>query len=350
MLVASAPLQPLRGARAVRFLGPGQAADHGAQPRPGLGAAGPAEIRDQGGHRGPYGLFSTAARSRNRVVMIGAGIGITPIRALLERTPFEPGDATVILRGHSEAELYLGDEILELCRRRGATLFHLTGAPDRRRAKLAAGIGSPFRTPAGQLRPGHRRRRRVYLRPGRLGAQCDQRSPRGRCPRRTTPQRKVRLVRIRAAVSAALASAGILLAGWQSGAHVAETGSTAAATSAATSSGSASGTAGSANGSVRSVPQRIHGSTGSSDGRQRRGRGAGRRNLCRQCGPDPFRHRPGADHREGRCDHGCHRAPADRRRPQVGANQQPGRSAAAGRGHQGPVRPGADHQRRHRHQ
>lgn len=49
-------------------------------------------------------------------------------------------------------------------------------------------------------------------------------------------------MRIRAAVSAALASAGILLAGWQSGAHVAETGSTAAATSAATSSGTSSGT------------------------------------------------------------------------------------------------------------
>jgi predicted ferric reductase len=77
---------------------------------------------------GPYGLFSTAARSRNHVVMIGAGIGITPLRALLESTPFQPGNATVILRGHSEAELYLGEEILELCRRRGATLFHLTGS------------------------------------------------------------------------------------------------------------------------------------------------------------------------------------------------------------------------------
>ncbi|MDD1476306.1 hypothetical protein [Arthrobacter sp. H16F315] len=59
--------------------------------------------------------------------MIGSGIGITPIRALLEGTPFEPGNATVILRGHNEAGLYLGEEILELCRRRGATLFHLTG-------------------------------------------------------------------------------------------------------------------------------------------------------------------------------------------------------------------------------
>jgi uncharacterized protein with FMN-binding domain len=48
-------------------------------------------------------------------------------------------------------------------------------------------------------------------------------------------------VRIRAAVSAALASAGILLVGWQSGAHVADTGSTAAAASAAASSGTSSG-------------------------------------------------------------------------------------------------------------
>ncbi|AOT02741.1 FMN-binding protein [Arthrobacter sp. U41] len=57
-------------------------------------------------------------------------------------------------------------------------------------------------------------------------------------------------MRIRAAVSAALASAGILLAGWQSGAHVADTGKAAATTSAATSSGalSGSGTGGGAGG------------------------------------------------------------------------------------------------------
>ncbi|QCP00296.1 oxidoreductase [Arthrobacter sp. 24S4-2] len=76
---------------------------------------------------GPYGIFSTAARSRDKVVMVGAGIGITPLRALLESTPFAPGNATVILRGRSDQELYLGQEILELARERGATLFHLTG-------------------------------------------------------------------------------------------------------------------------------------------------------------------------------------------------------------------------------
>lgn len=44
-------------------------------------------------------------------------------------------------------------------------------------------------------------------------------------------------MKARGAVSAALASAGILLAGWQSGVHVAETRSTAAATSAGTGTG-----------------------------------------------------------------------------------------------------------------
>ena len=76
---------------------------------------------------GPYGMFSTAARTRNNVVLIGGGIGITPLRSLLESTPFEPGHATVLLRGHDESELFLGREIMELCQARGATLFHLTG-------------------------------------------------------------------------------------------------------------------------------------------------------------------------------------------------------------------------------
>ncbi|MFF1386201.1 FMN-binding protein [Arthrobacter sp. NPDC058288] len=68
-------------------------------------------------------------------------------------------------------------------------------------------------------------------------------------------------MRIRAAVSAALASAGILLAGWQSGIHVAEAPSAAASTSAGTngttgaagatgSPGSSSGASSSATGST----------------------------------------------------------------------------------------------------
>lgn len=96
---------------------------------------------------GPYGLFSSASRSRRHVVLIGAGIGIAPIRALLESTPFAPGEATVILRGHNPSGLYLGDEILDLCQRRGATLFHLTGHRPR---------GVPTWLPESEARSGYR--------------------------------------------------------------------------------------------------------------------------------------------------------------------------------------------------
>jgi len=70
-------------------------------------------------------------------------------------------------------------------------------------------------------------------------------------------------VRIRAAVSAALASAGILLAGWQSGAHVAGTGSTAAAAAAATSSGTGGGSTTGSSGSGSSGSSSSSGSSGS---------------------------------------------------------------------------------------
>ena len=70
-------------------------------------------------------------------------------------------------------------------------------------------------------------------------------------------------MRIRAAVSAALASAGILLAGWQSGAHVAGTGSTAAAAAAATSSGTGGGSTTGSSGSGSSGSSSSSGSSGS---------------------------------------------------------------------------------------
>ncbi|MEA5455675.1 ferredoxin reductase family protein [Sinomonas sp. JGH33] len=76
---------------------------------------------------GPHGLFGHAARTRPGLVLVGSGIGITPLRAILERAEFAPGHATVILRGSTQGTLYLRDEIAELCRQKGATLYELVG-------------------------------------------------------------------------------------------------------------------------------------------------------------------------------------------------------------------------------
>ncbi|HEX3679448.1 MAG TPA: ferric reductase-like transmembrane domain-containing protein, partial [Galbitalea sp.] len=50
---------------------------------------------------GPYGLFTDAGRTAPKLAVVAAGIGITPIRALLEHSRLAPGEATILLRGTS---------------------------------------------------------------------------------------------------------------------------------------------------------------------------------------------------------------------------------------------------------
>ncbi len=76
---------------------------------------------------GPYGIFSDAVRTTTGLVLVGIGIGIAPIRAILEETSITPGKATVILRSSRPEELYLVREIEALCRAKGARLVTLVG-------------------------------------------------------------------------------------------------------------------------------------------------------------------------------------------------------------------------------
>jgi predicted ferric reductase len=76
---------------------------------------------------GPYGGFATAARTRPRIALIAGGIGITPIRALLEDMPAGPGDIAVIYRASSAGEVLFRDELDDLSRRRGADLHYAVG-------------------------------------------------------------------------------------------------------------------------------------------------------------------------------------------------------------------------------
>jgi len=76
---------------------------------------------------GPYGLFSDAARTTTKAVFLGAGIGITPIRAMLEDARVNPMDATVILRGATNDQVYLWDETYEICVKKSAYLRVLVG-------------------------------------------------------------------------------------------------------------------------------------------------------------------------------------------------------------------------------
>lgn len=84
---------------------------------------------------GPYGAFTTDARTRRRVLLLAAGIGITPVRALLEELIRErhasPGDITVAYRVNEESQATFRDELERLIAAGGHDLLLLAGPPVR---------------------------------------------------------------------------------------------------------------------------------------------------------------------------------------------------------------------------
>jgi predicted ferric reductase len=74
---------------------------------------------------GPHGRMSPRARTRRRVLLIGAGVGIAPLRALAEALPYGPGEATLLYR-YRGRPLY-EQEFSALARERGLQVLFLPG-------------------------------------------------------------------------------------------------------------------------------------------------------------------------------------------------------------------------------
>jgi predicted ferric reductase len=81
---------------------------------------------------GPYGSFTETRRTRRKVLLIGAGVGIAPVRALMETLPARPGDLTVLYRASKEEDLAFRAEIDELAEMRGAKVHYLVGSRRKR--------------------------------------------------------------------------------------------------------------------------------------------------------------------------------------------------------------------------
>ena len=77
---------------------------------------------------GPYGTFTAGRRTRSRVALIAGGIGITPLRSLLEVLPGDSGDITLLYRVATDADVAFRDELARLARARGIEVRILVGA------------------------------------------------------------------------------------------------------------------------------------------------------------------------------------------------------------------------------
>ncbi|MES5818596.1 ferredoxin reductase family protein [Streptomyces sp. RG80] len=75
---------------------------------------------------GPYGAFTALHRTRPEAVLIAGGVGVTPIRALLEELH---GHAVVIYRVAADRDAVLYEELRELAHAKGAELHLVTGPP-----------------------------------------------------------------------------------------------------------------------------------------------------------------------------------------------------------------------------
>jgi predicted ferric reductase len=76
---------------------------------------------------GPYGTMTAARRRHPTMLLMAAGVGITPIRALLEDTSYAPGETTLIYRFTQAGHGIFRAEIDEIADRRGVRVFYLPG-------------------------------------------------------------------------------------------------------------------------------------------------------------------------------------------------------------------------------
>ena len=74
---------------------------------------------------GPYGAFTSLYRSGPGALLIAGGVGITPVRAMLEEEA--TGDVVVLYRVRREADAVLLNEVRHLVELRGGRLHLFTG-------------------------------------------------------------------------------------------------------------------------------------------------------------------------------------------------------------------------------
>jgi predicted ferric reductase len=76
---------------------------------------------------GPYGTMTAERRTHPKMLVMAAGVGITPMRALIADTPYGPGEATLIYRYSEEEHAIFRKELEGIAAQRGVELHFLPG-------------------------------------------------------------------------------------------------------------------------------------------------------------------------------------------------------------------------------
>jgi predicted ferric reductase len=87
---------------------------------------------------GPYGAMTAARRRQGKVLLLAGGVGITPMRALFETLPGEPGDLTLLYRASKAEDLALWEELRQIAEARSARLLYAVNSPDGKRPAITA--------------------------------------------------------------------------------------------------------------------------------------------------------------------------------------------------------------------
>ena len=88
---------------------------------------------------GPFGRLSARPRTHRKIALIGAGVGITPLRALAEGLPYAPGEAILVER-FARQPLF-AREVDRLSRERGLRVLPLPGHRRHPDSRLGDGLG-----------------------------------------------------------------------------------------------------------------------------------------------------------------------------------------------------------------
>ncbi|MFJ3719444.1 ferric reductase-like transmembrane domain-containing protein [Streptomyces sp. NPDC090057] len=84
---------------------------------------------------GPYGSLTADRATSHRSLLIAAGVGITPLRALFETLP---GEVTLLYRARNAEDLALGGELEAIARRRGGRVLYALNGPHGQRPDFTA--------------------------------------------------------------------------------------------------------------------------------------------------------------------------------------------------------------------